>query len=1290
MKAKSFSNVNYIGWIVIVTVFIFIYFSYFFIFIPRKEAQLQQKAFRILKEYGNNMLDKNKYFENHFKNYGLFYAIGYLKDSKLIEEIQPEPETRNDTLFNDVKNVISTLLEYVTTEYTTIDSQCIFNEHGSRLYLNYPIKNTDTISADSFKKFYTDKQNYIIDSLHLKAFSNKVPIINFMEGLKFDELFEKITLFDKKGVYYDSNNDQLLDITNPSAFSDTTRKTQGGIHKTINIRGENKHVMVLPISFKGNEFFIAGFISDTDYRHKTRNINTQLVIYIASILLLILIGMPVLKIIFIDPRERLKANDAIGSGLSFIFGLSLLIIIIISLLKNQVVDRAINYQRIKEISNTLYTNVSADINLIKCLGSSIAKDYESCPNELAESVLEHFNSNKKFKQVNPLNAPFQLNEIILIDSSGIVQKTFSRTAFSEVVKFNLSEREYFKNIREINNSWPSAKGLNFYIESIKSYNSGDFETAISFHTGQFDSLPVLAITSKIPSLYHQVLPNDIGFVIIEKTGKVLYHSKKDKNLHENFIQESESDIELIRAINSGTKQNLRINYDEKKWLARIVPVEDTPLFHITLLDLNSTGNNNARIFLFTFYFFIISFLFLSASLLMLSMISRASDKTKKHFWILHWITFHPEKYNLYKALSTILLVIIIFQFFGILFAKNPIHNIIYQLILIFYLLFVSVYLFTRNSLNFRQFFQAKFLPGFFILIVVLFLIISFLYEFNLFQALIIPSIFIFLFSFSIPFILKYFKTSESTERVLKFIPEEKRSRFYLIFLTLWIAGLSAVPVIQYYFSFKNQERQRWNQEQTADIARKNIGLFSEFGNINTEWFKRIQGNNIDKMNIKFEQISAENFDLLKTERFKNKTADSVLTLLPDPISHFIKNEQLSKTENYINEWIDDGKLFFEQGNLKGSIQIDYPILKLKPSPFWYFGIIVLVFTVLLLTVWLLLKYLSEVILNLKQEKPYISKLSWYEEYGDKTINRILLKTFNGSSFLNESGKLKRGDKVYEIKNLKAAHFISTDYNIELLLKDTSEVIWIDGFRFIITETGLHEKLIANLNELARKTEKLIVFNIPFEVELINEFYDNYIEESELKPEEENQLILLKKKWLALFENYSQFNGYLHQTTNEQQEVFRIEDRFINVNNTIHEIQFPEIWKNLTSYEKIVLHDLAEDSLLNQKNTEIIRNLIDKGLIIPYPEPKLFSTEFKRFVQQNLKSDEIKKIEKKLGIKGRWHNARYLILLIIVPLIALILISQGLSIEKIFGIFAGGIAAVTGLLRLFDSSFFKSG
>jgi uncharacterized membrane protein YukC len=72
MKTKGLKNANYIGWLVIILAFLFIYFTYFFIYIPKKEALIQQKGFRILNEYGSNMLDKHKYFETHFRNYGFF------------------------------------------------------------------------------------------------------------------------------------------------------------------------------------------------------------------------------------------------------------------------------------------------------------------------------------------------------------------------------------------------------------------------------------------------------------------------------------------------------------------------------------------------------------------------------------------------------------------------------------------------------------------------------------------------------------------------------------------------------------------------------------------------------------------------------------------------------------------------------------------------------------------------------------------------------------------------------------------------------------------------------------------------------------------------------------------------------------------------------------------------------------------------------------------------------------------------------------------------------------------
>ena len=110
MKAKIFGNVNYIGLIVIILTFIFIYFWYFFIYIPKKESQLEQKAFRILKEYGTNMFDKHRYYENHFKNYGLYYSIRSLEDSGFIaKKTSVEIEKRFLKDSNDIENVIKDL-----------------------------------------------------------------------------------------------------------------------------------------------------------------------------------------------------------------------------------------------------------------------------------------------------------------------------------------------------------------------------------------------------------------------------------------------------------------------------------------------------------------------------------------------------------------------------------------------------------------------------------------------------------------------------------------------------------------------------------------------------------------------------------------------------------------------------------------------------------------------------------------------------------------------------------------------------------------------------------------------------------------------------------------------------------------------------------------------------------------------------------------------------------------------------------------------------------------------------
>ena len=61
MKINVFKNTNYFGGIIIVLAFAVLYSSLiFFFYIPQQENKLQQRAFRILKEYGKNMFGQKR------------------------------------------------------------------------------------------------------------------------------------------------------------------------------------------------------------------------------------------------------------------------------------------------------------------------------------------------------------------------------------------------------------------------------------------------------------------------------------------------------------------------------------------------------------------------------------------------------------------------------------------------------------------------------------------------------------------------------------------------------------------------------------------------------------------------------------------------------------------------------------------------------------------------------------------------------------------------------------------------------------------------------------------------------------------------------------------------------------------------------------------------------------------------------------------------------------------------------------------------------------------------------
>jgi hypothetical protein len=434
----------------------------------------------------------------------------------------------------------------------------------------------------------------------------------------------------------------------------------------------------------------------------------------------------------------------------------------------------------------------------------------------------------------------------------------------------------------------------------------------------------------------------------------------------------------------------------------------------------------------------------------------------------------------------------------------------------------------------------------------------------------------------------------------------------------------------------------------------------------------------------FPEKSQDNID----ESLKNQIYSS----LPDPLTIWYNQPKLISQKSHITKVFSGDTLFYKKATNKGALVVS----NYKPATVYprtkHTMLILFVFFVIATCVWFLLKFMAKVLLNLNQENPSIPDINWLDLFQKNEQKRIVLSTFNGTCFLNKTKEWLNSsrNKTIKIEEIKAIAFLDPTFKISTVPSHPRDVIWISGISQIIYDFKKHEKLLSVITGLNQNSKARIIIELPFNFDLINEFYNEFITSNELESEKQAEIYSMQLKWKNLFDNYYIYEGFINQDTGENKEHLREEDSYWeDCKPQEAKVQFQNIWSNLSLNEKILLYDLADDGLLNRKNKTMIQRLVDKRLIIENPYPALFSGQFESFVRHNLKSDEVKSIENKLGVKGSWHNTKYIILLIVVPLAALIFISQGISLEKAFTILGGGLAVLTGIIRLFDSGLFKS-
>lgn len=131
-----------------------------------------------------------------------------------------------------------------------------------------------------------------------------------------------------------------------------------------------------------------------------------------------------------------------------------------------------------------------------------------------------------------------------------------------------------------------------------------------------------------------------------------------------------------------------------------------------------------------------------------------------------------------------------------------------------------------------------------------------------------------------------------------------------------------------------------------------------------------------------------------------------------------------------------------------------------------------------------------------------------------------------------------------------------------------------------------------------------------------------------------------------------------------------------------ESYFREIWATCTPNEKVVLGQIAQEGLVNEKTKRTVRLLMARGLVRRQPHFVLMTETFRRFVLSSLPQTEVRTLE---GLeeqsRSAWDMIKVPFLMALIASIAFFLTTQRELANTTLGIITAAATAVPAILKV---------
>jgi len=413
------------------------------------------------------------------------------------------------------------------------------------------------------------------------------------------------------------------------------------------------------------EWIICGLISSESFRAEAWSVSYTLLILCAFITSLLILNWPFIKLVLIGPKDRLRTADIYFLTFSTVVVLALVTSFGLYAYTYQHIGGKLDDQ-LGLLATEIKANLTGELNNAVsqltelgnnvCLISALDKSTQyhlkkgECGNQFSRS--SETDRNKILRPLLETGSPGYpyFDSVAWLDRTGEQKAKWTiRAATTHYI--NVNTRAYFQNLRlgdfqELNNE-------KFVMEPIVSKTTGRNEVEIS----RFSNDPnwITALETRLISLMQPVLPAGFGYLVIDKNGKVLFHSDEAHHLGENFFKECDDDPALRSAVVNKNSPAFSAKYLGQDYSLLIKSIDGFPEWSLVVFRNKQTLRSAFLELLSSqsLLFFIYSII-LMAAFTVFYLINRKNDRRE-------WIWPSPQKTRVYQQSLCLMLLLSIFS-----------------------------------------------------------------------------------------------------------------------------------------------------------------------------------------------------------------------------------------------------------------------------------------------------------------------------------------------------------------------------------------------------------------------------------------------------------------------------------------------------------------------------------------------------------------------------------------------------------------------------------------------------